>query len=54
VRDLTHARAGQLGLGPDVTFYSEPAAFDFAYGNHLVSFQIFVRMLPGRSDQRHH
>ena len=53
-RDLIHDRAWQLGLGADVTFYSKPAALDLAYGTHPVSFQIFLRMRPGRSNQRHH
>ena len=53
-RDLIHDRAWQLGLGADVTFYSKPAALDAAYGVHPVSFEIFLRMRPGRSNQRHH
>jgi len=51
VRDLIHNRAWQLGLGSDVTFYSKPAVLDAAYGNHPVSFQIFLRMRPGRSPE---
>ena len=53
VRDLLQNRAWQLGLGADVTLYSKPAALDLSYGNHPVSFQIFLRMRPGRSDQHH-
>ena len=48
VRDLIHDRAWQLGLGADVTFYSKPAVLDSAYGDHPVSFQIFLRMRPGQ------
>ena len=47
VRDLIQNRTGQLGLGADVTFYSKPAALDAAYGNHPVSFQVFLRLRPG-------
>jgi hypothetical protein len=54
VRDLIHDHAWQLGLGADATFYSKPAALDLAYDNRPVSFQIFLRMRPGGSDQRHH
>jgi hypothetical protein len=54
VRDLIHDRAWQLGLGADVTFYSKPAILDIAYGNRPVSFQIFVRMRPGRSGPHQH
>jgi hypothetical protein len=49
VHDLIHDRAWQLGLGTDMTFYSKPAALEAAYGSHPVSFQIFLRMRPGRS-----
>ena len=52
VRDFVQNRAWQLGLGADVTVYSKPAALDVAYGNNPVSFQIFLRMRPGRS--KHH
>lgn len=49
VRDLIQTRTGQLGLGADVTLYSKPQALDAAYGSFPVSFQIFLRMRPGRS-----
>jgi hypothetical protein len=52
VRDLIHHRAGQLGLGANVTFYSKPATLNAAYGNNPVSFEIFLRMRPGRSAHR--
>jgi hypothetical protein len=51
VRDLIQNRAWQLGLGADVTFYSKPGVLDSAYGSHPVSFQIFLRMRPGRAEQ---
>jgi len=35
-------------LGADVTVYSKPAVLDAAYGSYPVSFQIFLRMRPGR------
>lgn len=53
VRDLIHDHAWQLGLGADVTFYSKPAVLDAAYGNYPVSFQIFLRMRPGKSPHHH-
>jgi hypothetical protein len=53
VRDLVQNRVWQLGLGSDVTFYSKPAALDASYGAHPVSFQIFLRMRPGRSGGAH-
>lgn len=53
VRDLVHNRAWQLGLGADVTTYSKPAALDPSYGNFPVSFQIFLRMRPGKASGHH-
>jgi hypothetical protein len=53
VRDLIQDRAWKLGLGADVTIYSKPSALDVSYGNHPVSFQIFLRMRPGGSGQHH-
>jgi hypothetical protein len=52
-RDLVREAKWQLGLGSDVTFYSKPAALDAAYGNHPVSFQIFLRVRPGRPSHVH-
>jgi hypothetical protein len=52
-RDLIHDHAWKLALGADVTFYSKPAALDAAYGSHPVSFQIFLRARPGRSEHSH-
>ncbi len=54
VRDLIQDRAWQLGLGADVTFYSKPGLLDATYGNNPVSFQIFLRMRPGKSKHMHH
>jgi hypothetical protein len=53
VRDLIHDRVWQLGLGADLTFYSKPAALDASYGQHPVSFQIFIRMRPGKPKGDH-
>lgn len=53
-RDLIQDHAWQLGLGADVTFYSKPAALDASYGEHPVSFQVFLRMRPGRSQGHTH
>jgi hypothetical protein len=52
VRDLFHDRVWQFGLGAGVTMYSKPAVLDAAYGSFPVSFQIFLRMRPGRG--HHH
>jgi hypothetical protein len=52
-RDITQDRGWQLGLGADVTVYSKPAVLDASYGNYPVSFQIFLRLRPGRPDPQH-
>ena len=54
VRDIAQNHLWQLGLGADVTFYSKPAALNGSYGNHPVSFQIFLRVRPGLSQHHHH
>ena len=53
VRDFLECCMGQLGLGADVTFYSKPAALDSAYGTSPVSFRVFLRARPGRSEHVH-
>jgi len=53
VRDVVQNKVWQLGLGADMTFYSKPTALDASYGNRPVSFQIFLRMRPGKPDGRH-
>jgi hypothetical protein len=53
VRDLIHDHHWQLGLGADVTLYSKPAGLDASYGTHPVSFQIFLRARPGKSEMHH-
>lgn len=52
-RDVIQDWAWQLGLGADITFYSKPAVLDASYGQYPVSFQIFVRMRPGKSEGHH-
>lgn len=52
-RDLIHNRNWQLGLGADMTIYSKPAVLDAAYGNYPVSFEVFLRMRPGKSKVTH-
>ncbi len=48
-RDLIHSRIWQLGLGADVTVYYKPVVLNTAYGSNPVSFQVFLRMRPGKS-----
>ena len=53
VRDLVQNNKWQLGLGADVTFYSKPSILDASYGSNPVSFQIFLRVRPGRNQHQH-
>jgi hypothetical protein len=50
-RDVAETGGFQLGLGADVTFYSKPRLLDPIYGDHPVSFRIFLRL---RSAQKQH
>jgi hypothetical protein len=53
VHDLLQNRTGQIGLGADVTFYSKPASLNAIYGSNPVSFRVFLRLRPGRSEHGH-
>ena len=50
VRDLIDNHTWQMGLGGDLTLYSKPAALNAVYGNHPVSFQIFLRFRPAQRE----
>jgi len=52
VRDLIQNEKWQLGLGADATVYTKPSPLNQPYGEFPVSFQIFVRMRPGRSQDK--
>ena len=52
-RDLIANSTWQMAMGADISIYSKPSALDASYGNHPVSFQIFVRMRPGKSAHHH-
>lgn len=49
VRDLIQNEKWQLGLGADATVYTKPSPLNQLYGKFPISFQIFIRMRPGRS-----
>jgi hypothetical protein len=50
VRDVIQNERWQLGLGADATVYTKPSPLNQPYGEFPVSFQIFLRMRPGRSE----
>jgi len=43
VRDLVQNSAGNFGVGAQVTFYSKPSVLNPYYGNHPVSYELFIR-----------
>lgn len=46
-RDLMHDSKWQVALGGDVSMYSKPAVLNPYYGEHPVSFRVFLRVRPG-------
>ena len=46
-RDLVHDSTWQVALGADLSMYSKPAALNPYYGEHPVSFRVFLRVRPG-------
>jgi len=49
-RDVWEMRDVSLAFGSDVTFYSKPAALDPVYGQRPVSWRLFFRIRPGKTD----
>jgi hypothetical protein len=49
-RDLVQNHVWQLGAGADATVYSKPSVLNATYGTYPVSFQVFLRMRPGRRE----
>jgi hypothetical protein len=53
VRDLFQMQKWQLGLGADITFYSKPSVLDANYGSNPVSFRVFLRVRPSKTEHHH-
>ncbi len=51
-RDLIQNHRFAFAAGADFTFYSKPPSLDASYGNNPVSFELFLRVRPGKS--HHH
>jgi hypothetical protein len=54
VRDVWTTDKVQLGIGSDLTFYSKPSLLDTIYGNRPISWKLFFRIRPGRTDMSMH
>src|SRR5262249_34631249 len=47
-RDIWNTDKVSMAIGSDVTFYSKPAVLDQFYGNHPVSWRLFLRIRPAK------
>lgn len=54
VRDIWNTDKVSVGIGGDVTFYSEPSVLDSIYGNNPVSWKFFLRIRPGKMKMSNH
>ena len=53
-RDIWNNDRLSLAVGSDLTFYSKPATLDLLYGNHPVSWKLFLRIRPTKMHVRSH
>jgi hypothetical protein len=53
-RDIWNTKKISMAIGSDLTFYSKPAVLDPIYGNHPVSWKIFLRLRPSKMDMSMH
>ena len=47
-RDIWNTDKVSMAIGSDITFYSKPLILDSVYGQHPVSYRIFVRLRPSK------
>jgi hypothetical protein len=47
-RDIRNTDKISMAVGSDVTFYSKPSVLDQFYGNHPVSWRLFLRLRPAK------
>lgn len=53
-REIWNTEKLSLAIGSDVTFYSMPAVLNPIYGNHPVSWKLFLRLRPARMNMTTH
>jgi len=51
-RDVLDNKNVSVAIGSDLTFYSKPAVLDQLYGDHPVSWKLFLRLRPGKMDMK--
>lgn len=49
-RDVLAKQKLAVAIGSDLTFYSKPDVLDQLYGDHPVSWKLFLRLRPGKMD----
>lgn len=49
-RDIWNTDKVSVAVGSDITFYSKPPILDSIYGNHPVSWKLFLRIRPTKMD----
>src|SRR5882672_9349777 len=49
-RDVVANQKVSVAIGSDLTFYSKPDVLDQLYGDHPVSWKLFLRLRPGKMD----
>jgi hypothetical protein len=52
LREVLHVAGLDAGVGADVTFYGVPDSLQPSYGNHPISFKVFVRLRPSERGMR--
>jgi len=53
-RDVWNTKNISLAVGGDVTFYSKPSILDGLYGDHPVSWKLFLRLRPAKMEMATH
>ena len=51
-RDVLANQKVSVAIGSDLTFYSKPDVLDQLYGDHPVSWKLFLRLRPGKMDMK--
>jgi len=51
-RDVLANQKLSVAIGSDLTFYSKPDVLDQLYGDHPVSWKLFLRLRPAKMDMK--
>ena len=53
-RDIWNTNKVSLAIGSDLTFYSKPSLLDQIYGDHPISWKLFLRVRPSKMNMSMH